>query len=91
MNTITDRDEAAPVHICKLMKIVGVFCLLSVIFVICYGMFLAHTVLCEQDGVVQLAPEQIVLFYQPDLELNLAPLADVPHELEYINHARHLA
>lgn len=91
MNTITDRDDEAPAHICKLMKIVGGFGLLSVIFVICYGMCLVQTAPREQENVVLLAPEQTVLFYQPEVELELAPLADVPQELEYINRARYLA
>lgn len=72
------------------MKSVGGVCLLLVAVLMCYGMYLVHTQQPEQEHLL-LAPEQTVLFYQPDIALDLAPLADVPQELEYINQTRHLA
>ena len=90
MNTIADRHYEPSARACMLMKSVGGFCLLLVAAVMCYGMYRIHTKQPEQEKVL-LAPEQTVLFYQPDIALDLAPLADVPQELEYIKQTRHLA
>lgn len=90
MNTITDRYYVPSARTCILMKSVGGVCLFLVAVLMFYGMYLVHTQQPEQAHLL-LAPEQTVLFYQPDIALDLAPLADVPQELEYINHPRHLA
>ena len=49
-----------------------------------------NTAPAVQDDAMQLDPEETVLFYQPEEYSELAPLAEVPAELDYLNHTRYL-
>lgn len=56
-----------------------------------YGVYLSQTAPAAPEESMPLDPEETVLFYQPEEYQEIAPLADCPTELDYLNTTYHLA
>ncbi len=56
-----------------------------------YGVYLSQTAPVVPEESMPLDPEETVLFYQPEEYQELAPLADCPAELDYLNTTHYLA
>lgn len=55
-----------------------------------YGAYVVQTAPVAPEQTPQLKPEESILFYQPEEYQDMAPLADVPTELDYLYTTRYL-
>ena len=90
MKGVTDSGYRPEPRVRAMVRALVFVCMGLVLAAVGYGTYLMNTAPAVQDDAMQLDPEETVLFYQPEEYSELAPLAEVPAELDYLNHTRYL-
>ncbi len=90
MKGVTDNGYQPEPRVRAMVRALVLVCLGLVLAVVGYGTYLLNTAPAVQEDSMPLDPEETVLFYQPEEYCELAPLAEVPAELDYLNHTHYL-